>query len=433
MNPNTYSIIKCGLGFFALYFAYNTIQNFITQILEQLGFSQLGFYMLAIRYLSMCFFALIIGPIAEKQGPVKLMTISGILITSLIICFLQPVYCQYFNMDTGICNHNLIQIQLLIISFIAAYGFTAIWVGQGTYLRQCSNEGNSNVLQGIFWLFMQLSQVFGNLSAAIILKSQFMQVVFFSILVISAIISIVIFGNLETYQTVNTAQVLNKSVFTQIKSTFTLFFSFKMVALWPYIIYAGMIGAYFCGMVPIFAQDAMHKQGIIDRIFINAETAKMMIFLGIADAAGAYLFGKITNMYGKKFGMFLIFAVGFITCFYTYYIVYNVEYGYAWWFIEFAFGLCDGSVNPIIQAVLASEFIEKSEPFCIFVLIKSFSCFVFLIVLAKLRYSPPVFSLLMIIMCCSLGYITTFFFPFNIKSDIDKQENKIELLSIDEN
>jgi len=446
-NSGTYNIGICGLGFLALYFAYSTVQNFLSQTLEQLGYSQLGFYMLALMCISMCAISLFSGPLPVLLGPAKLMASSAFFVNIFNLGFLHPVYCHYFESQSAFCNKSLIAAQLLFVSVLAAYGFTALWVGQGAYLRLCATEGNSGSLQGLFWFCLQWSQILGNFVASLILTSPAMQLVFFTGLFGCGLISVIVLYFLPMPSESKSEQISKESIkfeqtFEEIKqsiqSTFALLVKKKMVMLYPNMIYSGMIGAYFCGMVPVLAQDAMIRNGETNRIEINQETGIMMIFFGISDAFAGLLCGKLMNIFGKKFGMFLILAVGVLTMGYTYFVVYYVPFGCAWWFIEFGLGFCDGSVNPLLTAICASEFTEKSEPFCVSILVKCFSCFASYIGLARLRYSEPIIPIIFILIFCILGYIGSILFPFGELENLNENGNNTikndyqrELLSIE--
>ncbi|MDR3549446.1 MAG: hypothetical protein P4M11_14475 [Candidatus Pacebacteria bacterium] len=69
-----------------------------------------------------------------------------------------------------------------------------LWIGQGTYLAECTVDNNADVLQGIFWLVFQFSQVFGNFFASLFLTSPDAQMVFFCVLLAVAIGSVFLFG-----------------------------------------------------------------------------------------------------------------------------------------------------------------------------------------------------------------------------------------------
>ncbi len=109
-----------------------------------------------------------------------------------------------------------------------------------------------------------------------------------------------------------------------IASTFSVMVSKKMVTLHLYIIYAGVVVTYFCGMVPILVNDKLKHQGITDKVTINRYTALVMIFFGLADAIGGYFCGKITNVLGKRMGMLVILLIGLLAVSVTYIAEYYV-------------------------------------------------------------------------------------------------------------
>lgn len=99
----------------------------------------------------------------------------------------------------------------------------------------------------------------------------------------------------------------------------------KMMTLYLYTMYAGLVVTYFCGVVPILASDKMRENGITDKIDINRQTAIIMIFFGFADAFGGYFFGKLTNSMGKKAGLAIIGLVGVSAVFLSYIAQYHAS------------------------------------------------------------------------------------------------------------
>ena len=87
---------------------------------------------------------------------------------------------------------------------------------------------------------------------------------------------------------------------------------------------------YFCGVVPILIKDKLMYEGVTDRIYINKQTAIVMIFFGLSNALGGFLFGKITRSMGNRFGMLIIFLAGVfaIACTYIaqYYVLFLSKY-----------------------------------------------------------------------------------------------------------
>ena len=98
----------------------------------------------------------------------------------------------------------------------------------------------------------------------------------------------------------------------------------KMATLYLYTLYAGLVVTYFCGVVPILISDKLINQGITDKVTINRNTVNVMIFFGISDAMGGYIFGKLSNNMGKRSGMLLILIAGLFAIGITYYAQYYV-------------------------------------------------------------------------------------------------------------
>lgn len=44
-----------------------------------------------------------------------------------------------------------------------------------------------------------------------------------------------------------------------------------------------------------------------------------------------------------------------------------------WQLLGFGWGMCDGTVNPIVNGILANDFTEKAEVFGVYTFIKGFS------------------------------------------------------------
>ena len=65
-------------------------------------------------------------------------------------------------------------------------------------------------------------------------------------------------------------------------------------------------------------------EGITEEVAINRKTAEIMIFFGLADAIAGYLFGKVSNIFGKRKGMLATTFVGILAIVTTYVTNYYV-------------------------------------------------------------------------------------------------------------
>lgn len=74
---------------------------------------------------------------------------------------------------------------MLTAGIINGFGASILWVGQGKYITDCSNETNKGFHFGLFWCLFQSSQIIGSLIAAFLLKL-FSQTIFFIIMSVFA-------------------------------------------------------------------------------------------------------------------------------------------------------------------------------------------------------------------------------------------------------
>ncbi len=188
LGANVDKMAVCGFGYLAFFFAYNTLQNLTTQLFEQLGFSTLGFYVLAVVYITMCASSLFCGSIVARFGTKKLLVCSVSLECSIVAAYLLPGFCANLDSSSIACSYLSVAAVFLLASVCMGVGAGIMWIAQGKYLADCARrENNADVLQGVFWLLFQLSQVLENLFAALVLTSKTAQMAFFCGLLLVAV------------------------------------------------------------------------------------------------------------------------------------------------------------------------------------------------------------------------------------------------------
>ncbi len=84
------------------------------------------------------------------------------------------------------------------------------------------------------------------------------------------------------------------------------------------------------------------------------------------------------------------------------------------------------------MAILATEFTDKSGPFCVYGFMKNFSTFAGFLVASynfmrnllnrELRSSPPYVLMLIVLLPCVGGYFTSMLFPYSDVSNEDENE-----------
>ena len=119
----------------------------------------------------------------------------------------------------------------------------------------------------------------------------------------------------------------------------------------------------------------------------------------------------------------------------------------AWIFIGTIWGIADGFTTPFTVALLASEFTEKSIPFCVYLAVKNlfvFAGFLFagyywenatmIITFSNriLRSAPAYILLLVVLVSGIIGYCSSLMFPYleeNVTSNTINQNKDVELKS----
>ena len=473
-GPNTGKIICCGFGFLTLFFSYNTLQNLTTQIFEQLAYDRLGFYTLASVYISTCVTNLLCSPLVKYLGSKNSLIFGGVLDTFLVAAYIIPGFCANLEggSDWAICGYPAVATIFISASIIFGVGCSVLWIGEGMFLGECSVNDNAETLQGYFWIILQSSQILGNLFGSLILNSRKAKLVFFIALTVIAGFTAVIFlfmktpnNNIETVRTYGTSDEISElkhipaneevkstnkdvpkeeitssrsnnspTILDNILATFKLMVTLKMMSLIFYIIYAGIIICYFAGVLPLTIKDKL--SGIGDDIYVNRRTVTTMIFFGVADGAGGYIFGQLSTKYGKRIGLINMFIVGTITMIVTFFLTYYTEFHWYWYFLGALWGLTDGSVNPVLTAILATEFEDTSIAFCVSGFVRNLFSFLGFIVGAQLRNSEPIYMMIIVESVCLIGFLTSFAFPLseqkviknNIKDEIkDNDKEKADM------
>jgi len=80
-----------------------------------------------------------------------------------------------------------------------------------------------------------------------------------------------------------------------------------------------------------------------------------MIVFGVAEVFGAATSGKLIGIYGKKFGLHLLFATGVLSCFTILSLrVADVPFGWTYYLASFLWGLADSCLNTSIIGLLVN-------------------------------------------------------------------------------
>ena len=88
MQQNICKLLILSVGFQLLFSVFNTAQNLASQVLDDLGFGNLGFYSLGLLYFTFSFSCFVATPIVNKCGERIAMTLGAMCYTLYTASFI---------------------------------------------------------------------------------------------------------------------------------------------------------------------------------------------------------------------------------------------------------------------------------------------------------------------------------------------------------
>lgn len=173
---NIWQATHCSMNFLILYISFNTVQSLQSQALEDNGLGKLGFWSLAIMYLSIAIGSIFTTVILNRIGPIKCMSIGSLFNTPYVFAMaLASIKGEYLDGDRSgpppfYTNTYFVSSFIMVLSIFNGLGQAVQWVGQGNYMSDCATEETKGFFFSYFWAFYMSSPIFGSLIAAYCLK-----------------------------------------------------------------------------------------------------------------------------------------------------------------------------------------------------------------------------------------------------------------------
>jgi len=383
------NVIIMGLGFMMLFTAYNTTQTFVTKLLSDEGFGNLGFYSLALLYVVVSISVFFSPVIVPRTGERISMWIGAICyigyIASLVKIIPAVVYAS---------------------SVVIGFGASILWVAQGAFLTKCSDESTRGRNSGIFWGLFQLSGILGNLGAYGILEMDEPPSFLFLVLSACGGVGVLILLLLRPIKS-KTDNDKVKSVVVLFKQAFSLFARKEMLLLLMLMFFSGFELSYFSGEFPL----------LMEKKIIGA----VMSVFGVAEVLGGLVLGKLSDIVGRK--LMVLAGLGF----YCGALVLSwvakfhpVQLSYLWFIAAAGLGLGDSLFNTQIYASLGTLFTESEmvAAFTIFQLLQNIGSAVGFIITPYLPVHGTHGTMDLLIILAATGLLGTLFFCFiNLKKD----------------
>ena len=173
MKSNTGKLLILAIGFQLLFCVYKTAQNLAPQVLDDLGFGSMGFYSLAVLYMTFSFSSFVATPIVNKCGERFSMVLGSMNYTLYTASFILASAPSQFpeKAELWYMNGNFIKFVIMFTATCCGFGASILWVGQGRYISRIANDTNKGTYNSFFWGFYMSSLIVGTLFGALVLKN----------------------------------------------------------------------------------------------------------------------------------------------------------------------------------------------------------------------------------------------------------------------
>ncbi|XP_064087813.1 UNC93-like protein MFSD11 isoform X1 [Macrobrachium nipponense] len=309
-TPKSFAaIIALGLGFMAIFTAFNTNSMIMQVVINSIkhddsSFQGSGYISLAVIYAVFATFNWLAPSCLSFLGPKFTMIFGGITYAIFIAGFLYP--------KTWI---------LYLTSVLIGAGAALIWTGQGNYLTLMSDQTTISRNSGIFWAMLQSSMLFGN----IFVFYQFMgkdhidqhtRTVVFIVLTIVAVIGIGIMLLLPQPGSTGSGRTDDLGgPYNALKKSFALFRTKDMLLLSLTFFYTGIELSFFSGVYSACLSNT-------ERLF---DPKRLVGLSGMLIGCGEILGGGVFGIFGNKtvkFGRDPIVLLGYIVHIICFFLIF---------------------------------------------------------------------------------------------------------------
>lgn len=131
MQENMCKLLILSFGFQFLFCVFNTAQNLASQVLDDLGFGNMGFVSLGVLYFAFSFSCFVATPIVNKCGERFAMTMGALCYTlytgSFILASAPGQYPDQAD-SLWLFDKTLIKVVILVTAAINGFGASILWV-----------------------------------------------------------------------------------------------------------------------------------------------------------------------------------------------------------------------------------------------------------------------------------------------------------------
>lgn len=310
---------------------------------------------------------------------------------------------------------------LVGLSGLNGFGASILWIAQGVFLTKNSTKETLGRNSGIFFGFFQMNQVIGNLIAAAILAHERNNtqnpVQLFILFTVTSACSVLLFFVLKTSSPKDQKSMIepplyNVNVMTRIVDMWRTLKDRNFLLLVLIIAYSGFSQSFFSGS---FTKE-------LGRFLLNY----VMIFFGVADALGSFMFGKVIDVLGRKPILLIATAMVIISTILLLAVQREVlqQRTMLYYICAIMFGLGDAGVTTVLYATVGNLFASRVETaFGTFRLVQALTTGIaFVVFLYVQDFAFQILMLDTLLLAGLLGFLFLDFFFSNVDSRADLRE-----------
>ncbi|CDW89920.1 major facilitator superfamily protein [Stylonychia lemnae] len=404
------NILVLSLGIFLTYSAFNSSQNLQSLVMQEDGFGQMGYHILATLYLFMGLGSIFSTAIINKFGSRKCMMMGGLGNAQWI--FTTILATEHENkLNQQIIDEPPILITVLIFVSTIINGFTVgiLWSCANNYVARNSDPDHKGTGFGIFWTFYMMSQISGNLIASYTLE-KLNQTSFFLIMGSVALVgtsSFYLISNpsetthkmaeqpqqeleferqvrerrfSELTESTNSSQIIRdpkdeQSNFkSDVKLVLHLIIDNRMRYVMLQICWTGISIAVYTGLLVPTIVETLKTSNEQEQF---KQSMLAMVALGVGEISGAVIQGKLVDKYGTKNVCVLNMVLILVATIFVLNYLYLDDYSVFAFIMTFVWGFQDSAVSIHLNTILSSEFDDNPGPFSLDSLIEATMVFCF--------------------------------------------------------
>ena len=366
-NENIGKILYIGASFLVMFTAFNSANNLVSEIYDQLDYQSLG----QLSSLVLCFATL---PVILFPGFMDRWSHKN----AVFVGSLGFIFTFFAGAMTTICaedsSHSWCQKRSYIytINIICAIinGFFSgiLWISVNRYITACSNRANEGRFMGIFSALFSCSNVTGSIVAAYVLKhfGQFHFYLTASGISILAILMVYFAPDVNRYDEKESEQLSFREKSLKV---IKLSYSPKMRTFLLFLIFVGIVCAISAGFEYKIVLSTIPNMSKEDQ---NATTAWVFMVQGLVTIIFSYVVGDLADMFKLSYVVngflmtnFLAIGLSFLA-----YYLQNLVLAYV---MAGFWGLAFSSTATLTGIVMMKDFHGSLESFALLQLLNNFA------------------------------------------------------------